>query len=677
MALSFDGAKSQAANSSFRNLLLSRMRKFLRMLDGDLLAFDGRSPSSALLARIRTEQLGSVASNTPLMMLASCFNAAVWVSVSFDAPFSGLGTSWGVATIGLSCFIGIRRLRKERTEFSAPSQRGLRFATAYAFAFGVLWGLLPTLFFGDANSGARLIIIFLCSGMMFGGATALWTVPTAMLAFLAPIFFGSLYALAGAEISVFNALATLLVTYTIFLFETSLARSVAMARRCAALLDAENNVLKDELTKLPNRTVFRDEMTRALARLDRSGGGFAVMCFDLDGFKKVNDTLGHAAGDQVLIEAARRLSQSTRSVDTLARFGGDEFALIATDISSPSQAKIVADRIVRAFKEPFLVEGSLHKVTISVGVALAPTDGVDGSALLRNADSALYATKHSGRAGYTMFREQFTFVAERATLEMELDRAFKERELDLVFQPFVDLKTLRTTGFEALLRWRHPTKGVLNSAQIMPLLERSGLMGSVGVFLLKEAVAVAVEWPEGLRLAAPVSHLQLRKSGFAQSVHDILISSGLDASRLELELTQAALVVESPEALQELRMLRDIGVRTALKNLDAGYGSLVSLVELPLNRIKIDKRFVQELESKSMSASIVRISTELARALNLEVTAEGVESSAQLDAIRALGCKEAQGAVFGAAQQAQNLHGLLEFMRLAPRTRRRQAAQIA
>ncbi|MFY9629403.1 MAG: EAL domain-containing protein [Methylocystis sp.] len=663
--------------SSLRSFFMWQASKCLQLLDGDLLAFEERTPSSVVVGRIRTEQLTSLASNTVLMMLASALNALVWMSVTFPTPKAGLGLAWGAIVLCLCGFVAFKRLNDDRSNFSAPSKRGLHLATCYAFAFGVIWGLLPIMFFGDAAPGERLIIVCLSSGMMFGGATALWTIPTALLAFLAPIFCGSLYTIDATEGPAFGALAALLVVYTLFLFGASLVRSVAMARRCVAMVDAENSVLKDELTKLPNRAIFRNELTRALARQDRNGGGFAVMCFDLDGFKKVNDTMGHAAGDQVLIEAARRLSQSTRSVDTLARFGGDEFALIATDIFSPSQAKVVADRIVRAFKEPFVVDGAAHKVTISVGVALAPTDGVDGSALLRNADSALYATKNSGRSGFTLFREQFRFVAERTTLEAELDRALAQRELDIVYQPFVHVESLRTTGFEALVRWRHPSRGVLEASDIIPLLERAGLIDAVGAHILKEAVAAAASWPERLRLAVPVSHLQLLKPGFAQTVKAILEDADFNPRRLELELSQSALIVESPEAIEQLRMLRDMGVKTALKDLDAGYGSLVGLVELPLNRLKIDKRFVRDLVNKSMCASIVRISSELARALNLEVTAEGVENSAQLAAIRGLGCMEAQGPAFGAPRGSADLEALYEFSRLATKSRRRRLERVA
>ena len=634
---------------------LSNIRATLR---GDLLAFETNKGDARISARVRSEQLSGVARGTPLMMLATCLNALAFLSVVIATESSRLGLIWVAAVMASSCFVLSKRLLVKKPRSSTPSARGLRVATYYAFLQGLLWGLLPALFFSGAAPTDRLIIGLLCIGMMFGASAALWSIPLAMIGYITPVVIGSLYALNTSGVVHAGVISVFLITYTVALFGASVTRASALVRRCVSQLEIENNVLKDELTKLTNRTGFHEELAKALARLDRKAESFAVMCLDLDGFKGVNDTVGHAAGDKVLIEAARRLIGCTRSIDTLARLGGDEFAIIAADINTPTQGKVIAERIVRAFQEPFWIDDCSHLVTISIGLAFAPHDGLDGHALLTNADSALYATKRAGRSGFTLFRERFTFVADRATLEMELDRALAQNELYIVFQPFVDVFSRRATGFEALLRWRHPINGELSAREFIPLLERGGLIDAVDSFVIKEAVAAASAWPGHLRLAVNVSPMQLRKAGFAQTVIQTLQVAGFDPQRLELELTQIAIAAESAQAVEELDALRALGVKTTLDHLDASHSSLVNLVALPIDRLKIDERLVAGMGTKPMCASIIKISAEVARAMNIEATAEGVKTSEQLEVLRSLGCTEVQGDLFGKPRPASELDGL-------------------
>ncbi len=272
----------------------------------------------------------------------------------------------------------------------------------------------------------------------------------------------------------------------------------------------------------------------------------------------------------------------------------------------------------------------------------------------------MYATKQNGRCGYTLFRDRFGFVSERNTLDDELDRAFAENELFMAFQPFVDTETLRTTGFEALLRWRHPARGVLSAAEIVPLFERAGQIELVGAWALEEATRIASHWPSHLRLAVNVSALQLRKPTFENRVVDALTKSGFDPRRLELELTESALILDGEKAFGMLASLRRMGVRTALDDLGTGYSSLANLVELPLDRLKIDRSFVMHLETNAMCASVVKLSVELARSLSLAVTAEGIESKRQLEMLRGYGCREGQGYLFSEPRPANELVPLFE-----------------
>jgi diguanylate cyclase (GGDEF)-like protein len=526
---------------------------------------------------------------------------------------------------------------------------------------GSLWGALPAYFFAESAPPQQFVIACLCVATLFGGSFALSMVPVAMVAHVAPIAIGSTVAILTCDNPIYDAVAGMTLIYTTVMVGAAMSRAAVSARRRAAEIAVEEGALRDELTQLPNRAAFRDELAKSFARHARLGERFALMCFDLDNFKSVNDTMGHIMGDRLLVEAARRLRATTREADMVARLGGDEFALIAVDIKTMADATAIAERIVAAFREPFEVQGRDFPITISVGVAVAPSDGVDPDSLLRNADSALYATKHSGRSGYTFFRERFGFVAEKMTLEAELDRALAKGELYMVFQPFVNVATLKTTGFEALLRWRHPVRGPLGALEIVPLFERSGLIDAVGAWAIEESIAIAAGWPAHLRLAVNVSALQLRKLNFDKTVTKALEKYSFDPGRLELELTESAMILDGDVACATLGSLRRMGVKTALDDLGTGYSSLANLVELPLDRLKIDRSFVANLETNPMCAPVVKLAVELARSLALEVTAEGVEDRRQLELLRSYGCSEVQGYLFSQPRPANQLAHLLEF----------------
>ncbi|WP_457796831.1 putative bifunctional diguanylate cyclase/phosphodiesterase [Methylocystis sp. S23] len=652
------------------------MRHFL---DGDPLAFDEAPLPPEVGARFRAEQLGDLERCTPVVMLVSCFSALAFCISVWETSFADQAKIWATLIFLLAGVIYARRITAPPRHTRSASAHGVWRATANALLHGSLWGALPVFFFAEASTRQQFMIMGFVFATLFGGSFALSSIPSAVLAHVIPIGAGFVVATLPERDPVFDIVAATAVTYTFVVVSGALKRSGAAARRCAAEAAAQEGALRDALTRMPNRVAFREELTRSFARLARRNERFAVMCFDLDGFKGVNDSMGHETGDAVLVEAARRLKASTRENDLVARLGGDEFALIAVDIGGVEDTVGIAHRILANFRAPFEVDGRSVPISVSIGVAIAPSDGVDPESLMRNADSAMYATKQAGRCGYTLFRDRFGFVAERNTLDAELDRAFALRELFMVYQPFVDTQTQQATGFEALLRWRHPVRGVLSAGEIVPLFERAGQIDRVGSWALQEAMTAATHWPSHLRVAVNVSALQLRKPNFEQMVLDAVAASGLDPRRLELELTETAMILDGEKAFEMLANLRRLGMQTSLDDLGTGYSSLANLVGLPLDRLKIDRSFVANIETNPMCSSVVKLTIELARSLSLQVTAEGVETESQFRLLHDFGCREVQGYLFSHPRPASQIAGLFGVcpMTKAPELARVDAPPIA
>ena len=629
------------------------------MLDGDPLAFVSEPLPPTLAGRVRAEQISQIARNTSLMMTATATNALVFGIVMRQGPLAPLAYVWTASMLGLAIYMYAKRVRSKKRPVRTASVRGMHKATFYGMAHGVIWGLAPAVFFGSATPAQQLVIVCLVVGMLCGGAFALSPAPIATFAYIAPIVAGSTYAIVGSD-AVYGVVAALMIVYTVVLFGASNLRALTLARRCVAETRAEAGAITDGLTQLPNRAALQERLREAVARYKRSGEPFALMCFDLDCFKTINDTLGHAAGDQALVEVARRLRRAARDVDMIARLGGDEFALIAADIPSKSEATVIAERILSQFQLPVEIENRVWPLTTSIGVALAPSDGLEIDALMRNADAALYSTKQTGRGDYTFFSDHYSYVVEQETLESELRRAFGNQELYLVFQPLIDAATTETTGFEALLRWRHPTRGELNANQIVPLLERTGLIDEIGGYITREAITIAARWPKHMRLAVNVSPLQLRRGTLETAIRESSVEAGFDISRLELEITELAIISDRAQAIAALSSLRASGVKTALDDFGTGYSSLTNVVELPIDRLKIDRSFVSKIESEPLCASVVKASLELARAIGLRVTAEGVETAAQFEFVRKFGCHEVQGYFFSEPLAPNEIAALCE-----------------
>jgi diguanylate cyclase (GGDEF)-like protein len=416
----------------------------------------------------------------------------------------------------------------------------------------------------------------------------------------------------------------------------------------------------DALTDLPNRTLFRERVGEALLHLP-GGGGFAVLALDLDRFKNVNDTLGHPVGDLLLQAVAERLRHSVRESDTVARFGGDEFAMVQVDSDQPAAARSLAQRVIEVLSEPFDVDGQQISIGVSVGIALAPGDGQDAEQLLKGADMGLYRAKSDGRGVYRFFEpEMDARMQARRRLELDLRRALAEDQFLLHYQPVMDVERGQVTCFEALLRWRHPERGMISPGEFIPLTEDIGLIVPLGEWILRQACRDAAAWPENIKVAVNLSPVQFRSNRLIEAVITALAVGKLPASRLELEITEGVLLAETEETLATLHRLRTLGVRIAMDDFGTGYSSLSYLQSFPFDRIKIDASFIRRMDSDASSTAIVRAVTGLGASLGMQTTAEGVETAEQLNWVRAEGCTEVQGFLFSEARPAAELPILIE-----------------
>ena len=407
----------------------------------------------------------------------------------------------------------------------------------------------------------------------------------------------------------------------------------------------------DYLTGLPNRLLFRDRLQQAIARGRRNGTCTALLYIDLDGFKLVNDTLGHPVGDQLLQSVAQRLEARVRASDTLARMGGDEFTLIASDLRETSAAEELARSILALLKAPFAVEGHELYVSASIGVAVAPRDGEDEDNLQRYADAALYCAKRNGKGTYRVFTpESDDRVVDRLGLQTDLHHALEQRQLHLVYQPQVDLMDGQLLGFEALLRWEHPHLGVISPSKFIPIAEETGMILEIGAWVFREACRQLRQWQdEGLRvrIAVNVSALQFGQDEWEEMVRQTIDEFGVDSALLDLEVTESMLLSNINDAAERMRRLRKIGVNLSIDDFGTGYSSLSYLRSLPVDKLKIDLSFVREIQDGRQSPAIVKAIIDLANGLGLRVTAEGVETAYQKDVLRNLQCAEAQGFYFG------------------------------
>ena len=406
----------------------------------------------------------------------------------------------------------------------------------------------------------------------------------------------------------------------------------------------------DSLTGLPNRSLFRERLDSALAagEGEADSGKVAMLAIDIDRFKSVNDTLGHTAGDTLLREVASRLTSVLRAEDLAARLGGDEFAVLVMGAQADRAAHSIATRITQLLSEPFSLGGQTVHLGGSVGIAVYPEDAADAGAVLRNAEIALCRAQAEGRGIWRRFDPAMQVeVLARRELECDLREALGRNELEAWFQPLLSLCDRRITGFEALMRWRHPTRGLVPPTDFIPLAEEIGLIIPMGEWMLEEACRVAATLPDEISIAVNVSAVQFRTPGLVTTVVRALSANRIPAHRLEIEVTESVLMDDQPLVFQALRQLRDLGVRLALDDFGTGFASLAYLQRFPFDKIKIDRSFTVGLPGKQSSIAIISAVTALANQLGMITTAEGVESEDQLDMVTALGCTQGQGYLIG------------------------------
>ena len=420
----------------------------------------------------------------------------------------------------------------------------------------------------------------------------------------------------------------------------------------------------DALTGLPNRALLADRFSQMIVQARRRGAQLGALFIDLDEFKLVNDSLGHGAGDELLKEIARRLQATVRSGDTVARIVGDEFAIVLADLTRPEDAAVVAQKLIEALVGPVDVRGHEVFVTASIGIALFPTDGNDAETLLAAADAAMYRAKQAGRNSFQFYTPEINQRTKaRAVLGRELRRALEREELRLVYQPKFELKTERPSGAEALLRWQHPTRGIVAPAEFIPLLEESGLIVQVGEWVLRQTCADMLAWQargaRALPIAVNLSARQFRQLDLAARIRAIVDSAGVAPELLELEITESQLMQDPDHAIRAMRSLAAAGIRLAIDDFGTGYSSLAYLTRFPLSALKIDRSFVAGILEQVGDATIVRTIIEMAHTLGLAVIAEGVENEGQKHFLRGLGCEQAQGFLFGRPVDADAMGELL------------------
>lgn len=428
---------------------------------------------------------------------------------------------------------------------------------------------------------------------------------------------------------------------------TALVRNAELARR-------------DALTGLPNRAVFHEQLADRVMRAERIGERLAVLYVDLDRFKAINDTLGHATGDMLLQKVADRFRSAFREGELVARLGGDEFAIIQPGMAQPEAAKALARRLVDLISRAYAIAGHMLHVGTSIGIALYPDDGREPDELLKNADLALYRAKADGRGSYRLYEPGMDKrLQARRAIEIDLRRALAFKQLQLFYQPKVRADSREIIGFEALIRWNHPDRGPVSPAAFIPLAEEIGVIVPVGEWVLREACEQAASWPRAVSVGVNLSPVQFRTGMILETVTSALAHSGLAPERLEIEITEGALLENSEAVLEVLHGLRALGVKIAMDDFGTGYSSLGYLQKFPFDTIKIDRSFVSGIDKDDKRRSIVRAIAQLASGLGMATTAEGVETESELECVREEGCTNIQGYLTGRPQPAEAATTLL------------------
>ncbi|HEY6922890.1 MAG TPA: EAL domain-containing protein [Steroidobacteraceae bacterium] len=563
--------------------------------------------------------------------------------LSFGAVLLGVG-------ISVMHYVGMAAMQITPSITYEPDLLAASVAISIAASFGALW-LSFHLRRGHSwlmrlvRAGAALVMGLAISGMHYNGMAA-----SHFSADSFPVAASTIdprwlaLAIAVPVISVLS-ITTILLVYDAHLEFRTRKHNEQLEKANAQL---EHAATHDSLTGLPNRVLLADRLGQATAQSERYSRGFAVLVVDLDRFKSINDSLGHLAGDDMLKEAALRLSKLLRKADTLARLGGDEFVLVLNEIAGPRDAESVASKVLASLAEPFVLSGLDVQISASIGISVFPEDGVDAETLLQHADAAMYHAKKNGRSSFQFFAPVMNvFARERLELESGLRRALSQGEFELHYQPKVDVSSGRIDSAEALIRWRHPKRGLTAPSGFIPIAEETGLIVPIGEWVLHEACRQARAWHlsgmKPLRIAVNLSAQQFKQKSLITTVREALAAADLDPAYLELELTESAVMQDAESSIQVLRQLSGLGVRISVDDFGTGYSSLSYLRRLPLDKLKIDRSFIREVAASRDDAEIVRAIVSLAHSLHLKVIAEGVETDEQLTFLRGLGCDQYQG----------------------------------
>jgi diguanylate cyclase (GGDEF)-like protein len=622
---------------------------------GDLSFFGGPTLDEPVAGRVRAEQLSLVFRYLPSLMIANAFNAFVFVAAAWPSTDRIASLVWASPLIVYSLFFGIRFRRKPITP-QTVSTRSIRRVSRNALLLGSLWGALPIFFFIGASPVGQLIITCLCTGLLAAGAIAFASLPIAAIAFMSPIFVASAIAIACSGEQAYALVGLLMVFYACLLIRGVFFHTLQLVSRISDQSSAEEQAHTDSLTQLPNRASFQRGLNSALSYPKSTGEQIAVLYLDLDDFKSVNDELGHAGGDELLTQVAERLKAHARTSDTLTRLSGDEFALLVRDIRNAEEALALAERVLESFRVPFVIDGLDIYSSASIGIAMAPAAGASSELLLKNADTALYRVKEDAGGSVQLFQpDHDARVRERRAIERDLHLALARDEFFLVYQPILDLAQNRLSGCEALLRWQHPLHGVMAPSEFIHIAEGTKLIHSIGEWVIRQASRSASTWPVESKVALNISAVQLRHSGTIGIIANALARSGLNPSRLEIEITESAILSDSEFALSTLKALRGLGIKCALDDFGTGYASLSCLRKFPFDRVKIDQSFVHDMLSDRGCASIVKSVIELAHDLKISVTAEGVERQEELAYLRSTTCDEVQGFLVSAPRSAADI----------------------
>ena len=639
------------------------LRKSAAVIVGDYARLvDDAVVTDAIAGQIRAVQLASIKQYFTAIVAANLFNACVLVAALWDTSQRSAALVWAASAI--MCVALCARPYPHVARVAGPataSVRSMRRAIRNGVLLGAVWGAVPAFLFMDAPESGRDVIICLCTGMMGGGVLVLGSAPAAAIGMLAPQVLGSIIALSHVPGRERALLILLLMAYALLLIHGSTRQAIDLVSRLLSRFDLERLSCRDSLTGLPNVAGLREAIKMAITRGARSNENFTLFQIDIHRLRDVNHRLGYAAGDELLLQVAMRLRASSREVDLVVRLDSDQFAVLALGLGGDATVRAYANRLMACFAQPFALGGAEQSIAANIGAAVAREPTSHSDDIMRNAALALSIAESLGPG-----QSHFYTVADeisrqtRDALERDLRDALTAGKLTLNYQPFLDIRTGGVVGFEALLRWKHPVRGFVPPPEIVALAEERGLIDALGAYVLGEACATAATWPTHLRVAVNVSPLQLRSRSLVAMVESALRQSRLSADRLEIEVTESALIEDQALARHLLTSLRNVGVGLALDDFGVGFSSLNYLRHLPFDRLKIDRSFIAEMAENPDAGAIVRAILGLARDLRLSVTAEGIETEEQLMFLRENHCGEGQGYLIGKPMDADAIASFLE-----------------